>query len=279
MMAGDHSDEAIQLLRDAIEFAGETRPDWDAYLNASLAFLLMNNNEMVEAHAIARVAFAVLPTDDLAGAVFATTSIALGKESEFIDAVDGAVAIGLPDPVFTSPENRLVVERSVATARARLGDVEVAWEAVQQWRAEGITFEEPTWAAVAEVACRRFAGMDLLEAVLPLVAEQESSDGLLGSAAPLITPDVTVLLAVGLLSTSPATASTVTTGLAAAMVTSRWDLFDEIVTFVGLVDDRTRVHLAERLETKGQSGRASQLRDGVGGTSGAMVARFGAAGV
>ncbi|MCP3934127.1 MAG: glycosyltransferase [Actinomycetia bacterium] len=260
LMVGDQSDEAVALLRDAVDSVGVTRADWGAYLHGSLAHVLMNTGQVEEAATIARQAFEMLPTDDLAGAVFATTSIILGREAEFLKLLLETDTHGLREPVFRSPKNVRIIEEAVVVAKARLGNLQETWDEVQSWFEDGRDFSEGTWEAVAEVACRRAAGTELLDLTIGFAERKPETTGFMRAVSRLVAPEMTAILALGVLTAGEPAIDAVSTGLVSAIVLGRWDLFDDLVQFAEQLDSSVRTHLADKVEAMGQHQRAQQLR-------------------
>ncbi len=273
MLAGDNSVEAIELLRDAVAAAENTRPEWSAYLLGSLSHLLMDAGEIEEAADLSRRGYLTLATDDLAAAVHARTSLMLRREQQLVDDVASMDLSDLADPVFRSPANEHIADVAVVTARARLGDVEGSWSTILAWDGAATPFDSDTWVAVAEVASRCFDGIELLDAVLPLVAEHGDATGLVPAAARVIAPELTALLAVGVLAAGNLIPDAVSTGLVAAMVSKQWPIFDELVPFATALDHVVKQRLALSLDERGEHRRAEAV---LGQRSGrALVAGFG----
>jgi len=264
MLADDSSDEAIELLRQAVVAAEDTRPEWLAYLLGSLAGILMNAGETEEAAELAGRGYGILPTDGLVAAVFSSTMVSLGRSAELLAAVDKAPSTDLPDPVYNSPEHHRLAELSIAVARAHCG--QSGWATVLEWADDGRSFDESVWTAVAEIACREFDDMDLFEALLQLMIAKRDVTGLLPAVAKLADPKFTALLAVGAIESAATSANevavsadVVSTGLAAAMVSCQWALFDELAPSAHVLDTDVRNHLARHLSESGQTQRATRI--------------------
>jgi len=261
MLSGDSTDEAIALLRDAVDAAtaAATRDDWMAYLLGSLAHLLLQSDEAVDAYELSSRAFGLLPSDDLSAAVLGRSSLAVGKERELIAAATHGETTNSGSPVFESPDNRRIFDVSVVMARAAVGETAEAWESVLGWSERGHVFNEQDWEGAGFVAVRAFAGMELLDQLVTLAAAQQSAVGLLGSISSSVAPELTALIAVGVLATGSVAPDAVLTGALAAMVSSRWDLFDEFGPYFGVLDIDVRRRLAARLDEKGEHTRADAV--------------------
>ncbi len=264
MLADDSSAEAISLLRQAVVAAEDTRPEWLAYLLGSLGGILMNAGETEEAAELSARGYAILPTDALVAAVFSSTMVSLGRSAELLAAVDSPPATDLPDPVYNSPEHHRLAEQSITVARAQCG--QPSWATVLDWADDGRSFDESVWNAVAEIGCRQFDDVDLLEALLPLMIAKGDVTGLLPAVAKLTEPHLTALLAVSAIEAAAASvnkvavsADVVSTGLVAAMVSCQWPLFDELAPSAHVLGADVRNHLARHLSKNGQTQRAAVI--------------------
>jgi tetratricopeptide (TPR) repeat protein len=274
MLAGDSSEEAIALLRDAVTQAEGTRADWFAYLLGSLAGILMNAGELDEAAELARTAFETLPTDDLAAAVFAGSMVALDRPQELLDVVAQVSIEGVGPPVFRSAEHQRQFAQWTAVARARCGEPEAAWDSVIEWSTGTHEFAEADWASVAAIAAETHRGMGLIEALIPIIAQQGNATGLLPAMAKLAPPEVTALLAVGAAGIAGPTVDVVWPGIVAAMVSDQWPIFDELASMSHVLSAAMHDQLADRLRSKQQHQRADAIAPATAAASG-LVASFG----
>ena len=273
MLAGDASEEAIGLLREALERAGDTKLEWRVYLLASLAHLLVEVDEHAEAFELAHEAYAAMPTDDLAAAVFATAADAIGAHGALLEAAHAPVPAALPEPVFASPENRRRFEDLVLLATAAAGDAATAWSTVGAWPNDGAL--DATRADVfVGVAAHGFDGLELVEQLLLAAVASELHAELLGVAVRRIAPELSAVLALGLLESGVETPEVALTGSIAALVSGQAHLLDALMAHTHLLDIGQRRQLAERMERRGELAHAERLRSSAQ-SSPSLVARLG----
>ncbi len=273
MLAGDASEEAIGLLREALIRAGDTKLEWRSYLLASLAHLLVDVDENDEAFELAAEAVNLLPTDDLAVVVYATAADATGRHAALVEFDALAIPAGLPDPVFASPENRRRYDDLVLLARAVCGDAASIWPEVARWSTDGV-LDDSRVDVFTGVASRALRGVPLVEALLLAGLHSGLAESLVDAAVRCIAPESTAMVALGFIESGMVSGSIVTTGSLAALVAGHDDLLDALLAHAELLDPDGRRQLAERLEHRGQLARAERVRAASRPTA-SLVARLG----
>ncbi len=259
MLAGESPDEAVELLRGAVAAARGVRVDWTAYLEGSLAHLLMERDQLEEAYALARSAFTAVPGDDLAAAVLARTAMDLNRTAEFTELALADHGPG-PDPVFTSEENREVFRRLLLEALVAEGRPGRAWDLVSEWWGPGGPPPEDTWPAIAAAAVGDRGVEGGTELLLDLAARTRDAGGLVTALAALVPPSMTAIAAATLLSLDVTAPDAASTGLIAAVVAGEWALHDVLAVHADDLDPVVRARLAVRLDEAGQHDRATTLR-------------------
>ena len=291
MLAGEAPDEAVDLLREAVAAARGTRIDWHAYLQGSLAHLLLERGDEAgvrESHTLARAAFEAVPRDDLAAAVFARTATELDLTSEFIDSArtraSADVHLEGPEPVFTSPDNRDLFRRLLLEALVTEGHPSDAWTLVDTWWGpeaspdRGIDGE--MWPTVAATAVSAKGPEDGTAALVDLAAGLGTAHGLTTALASLVPPVLTAVAAASLLSVGVRADDAASTGLIAAVVGGEWALFDVMAPQAASLDPVVRSRLAARLDGAGEHQRAAALTGSTsGGSGGGLLGLAGLAGV
>ncbi len=261
MLAGESPDEAVDLLRSSVSAARGTRVDWTAYLEGSLAHLLMERDELEEAYELARSAFTAVPRDDLAAAVLARTAVDLNRTAEFTELALNSTQPG-PDPVFTSEENREVFRRLLLEALIAEGRSDRAWELVTDWWGEVSPPPDETWPAISAAAIGARGSEAGTEALVDLGARCADAGGLVSALAALVPPSLTAIAAASLLSLGVTAPDAATTGLIAATVAGEWALYDVLSSHADELDPVVRTRLSVRLDQAGQHERAASLRGG-----------------
>ncbi len=200
--------------------------------------------------------------------------VALNRSQELLDVIAQVSTDGVGAPVFRSAEHQRQFAQWTAVARARCGEPEAAWDSVIEWSTSTHAFTETDWASVAAIAAETHRGMSLIEALVPIIAQQGNATGLLPAIAKLAPPEVTALLAVGAAGIAGPTVDVVWPGIVAALLSDQWPIYDELATMSHVLSPAMQDQLAIRLRSRQQHQRADAIAPGEVARPG-LVASFG----
>lgn len=255
--AGQHSERALKLLEEAWESSTEASPTARAQILTLLADQCVALGDDQRAFQLSKTALELVPADDTAGALLATTAERLDRLSELIEVAERVAGMPSPNPAHFVPENRCIFRNGLARAYALAGDAE---------KAVATTFELLNEAPAAFgswhslVAClNAFYGRNALEILLPLALKDSSG----GFIEPVIkthpTADV-VRICVAYGSAGGQVPEVIRVGLLAAAMANDDESFAALLPYASALPPEVRIGLAGRVAGTGRTDLADQLR-------------------
>jgi tetratricopeptide (TPR) repeat protein len=255
--AGQHSARALTLLEEAWESSAEASPTARAQILTLLADQCVALGNDQRAFELSKTALELVPADDTAGALLATTAERLNRLPELIEVAERVAGMPSPNPAHFVPENRCIFRNGLARAYALAGEAE---------KAVATTFELLSEAPAAFgswhslVAClNAFYGRNALEKLLPLALKDSSG----GFIEPVIktypTADV-VQICVAYGSEGGEVPEVIRVGLLAAAMANDDDSFAALLPHSSKLPLEVRIGLAGRVAGTGRTDLADQLR-------------------
>ena len=255
--AGQHSERALTLLEEAWESSAEASPTAQAQILTLLAdqCVALGNDE--RAFELSKKALELVPADDTAAALLATTAERLDRLSELIEVAERVAGAPSPSPAHFVPENRCIFRNGLARAYALAGDAEKAVTTTFELLTEAPGAFE-SWHSL--VAClNAFYGRNALEILLPLALKDSSG----GFIEPVIktypTADV-VQMCVAYVSMEGQVPEVIRVGLLAAAMANDDDSFAALLPNAAVLPPDVRIGLAGRVAGTGRTDLADQLR-------------------
>lgn len=254
--AGQHSERALTLLEEAWESSAEASPTAKAQILTLLADQCAALGDDERAFVLSKTALELVPADDTAAALLATTAERLDKLSELIEVAERVTGAPSPSPAHFVPENRRIFRNGLARAYALAGNAE---------KAIATTFEVLDEAPAAFgswhslVAClNAFYGRNALEILLPLALKDSTG----GFIEPVIkkypTADV-VRICAAYGSAGGQVPEVIRVGLLAAAMANDDESFAELLPCASTLPTEVRIGLAGRVAGTGRTDLAEQL--------------------
>jgi tetratricopeptide (TPR) repeat protein len=255
--AGRDPARALHLLERAWAESEDADPASKAYLLSLMADRHVALGDDGRAFDRCLEAAELVPEDDTALALLATTANRLGRHETLIAVVERVAGTPSVRPIHAVPRNREVFRSAMVEAYAAIGRTE---EAVAT--AYDLLRDRPhrmtAWAPLATALLRAY-GAAAAELLVPL-ALLDSTSGYLEPITRRLPPETTADFCSRHYAAGGRVAEVIRVGILAAAMASRRDLFDALAPGAADLDAAVVAHLAERVAAQGHPDWVAALR-------------------